>query len=164
MRTIKRYANRKLYDTQTGSYITLEEIAALIRQGEDIEVLDHASGQDLTTITLIQVIFEEEKRANSHLPNAFLTEVLKAGTSFRTSINAILEPETSFAAELRLRMTRLVQKGTITEVESQRILDWLLDPAVKAPPATEVPADAAEVSALQQQVEKLEKLIHDLGG
>jgi polyhydroxyalkanoate synthesis repressor PhaR len=56
MPLIKRYPNRKLYDTEAKSYITLEGVAALIRNGEDVQVIDHESGEDLTTLTLTQII------------------------------------------------------------------------------------------------------------
>ncbi len=61
-RTIKRYSNRKLYDTTDSRYVTLQELAALIRNGDDIRVVEHGTEQDLTAATLAQIIFEEEKR------------------------------------------------------------------------------------------------------
>ncbi len=61
-RTIKRYSNRKLYDTTDSKYVTLLQIAALIRAGDEIRVVDKNSQQDLTGATLAQIIFEEEKR------------------------------------------------------------------------------------------------------
>ena len=62
MRTIKRYSNRKLYDTQDSRYVTLQELASLIRHGNEIRVVEHDTQQDLTAATLAQIIFEEEKR------------------------------------------------------------------------------------------------------
>jgi polyhydroxyalkanoate synthesis repressor PhaR len=59
---IKKYANRKLYDTRTSSYITLEGIAGLVRDGHEIKVVDRESGQDLTQVTLSQIVLSEEKR------------------------------------------------------------------------------------------------------
>ena len=59
---IKKYANRKLYDTRTSSYITLEGIAGLVRDGHEIKVVDRDSGQDLTQVTLSQIVLSEEKR------------------------------------------------------------------------------------------------------
>lgn len=164
MRTIKRYANRKLYDLQTGSYITLDEIAVLIRQQEDVEIIDHASGQDLTTITLMQIIFEEEKRANQGLPAAVFTRMLQAGNTLRNSINDFLDPEHHFDQDLRRRFARLVRQAVISEVEAQRLLELLLDPAMKTPEPVEIPVDPAEVAALQKQVQDLESRIKDLGG
>jgi polyhydroxyalkanoate synthesis repressor PhaR len=64
---IKKYANRKLYDTRTSSYITLEGIAALVRDGHEIKVLDRETGQDLTQVTLSQIVLSEEKRGPSRM-------------------------------------------------------------------------------------------------
>jgi polyhydroxyalkanoate synthesis repressor PhaR len=62
---IKKYANRKLYDTRTSSYITLEGIAGLVRDGHEIKVVDRETGQDLTQVTLSQIVLSEEKRGPS---------------------------------------------------------------------------------------------------
>lgn len=59
---IKKYANRKLYDTRTSSYVTLEGIAGLVRDGHEIKVVDRVTGQDLTQVTLSQIVLSEEKR------------------------------------------------------------------------------------------------------
>src|SRR6266566_8955427 len=59
---IKKYANRKLYDTRTSRYITLEGIAQLVREGHEIEVVDRDNGKDLTQVTLSQIVLSEEKR------------------------------------------------------------------------------------------------------
>jgi polyhydroxyalkanoate synthesis repressor PhaR len=64
---IKKYANRKLYDTRTSSYITLEGIAGLVRDGHEIKVVDRESGQDLTQVTLSQIVLSEEKRGPARL-------------------------------------------------------------------------------------------------
>ena len=68
MTMIKRYPNRKLYDTEAKQYITLSGIAELIRQGGDIQVSDYATGEDLTALTLSQIIFEQEKKQSGFLP------------------------------------------------------------------------------------------------
>jgi polyhydroxyalkanoate synthesis repressor PhaR len=62
VRTIKRYSNRKLYDTTDSRYVTLPQIAGLIRNGDEIRVIDKSTQQDLTAATLAQIIFEEEKK------------------------------------------------------------------------------------------------------
>src|ERR1700694_3410506 len=64
---IKKYANRKLYDTRTSSYITLEGIAGLVRDGHEIKVCDRETGQDLTQVTLSQIVLSEEKRGPSRV-------------------------------------------------------------------------------------------------
>jgi len=65
---IKRYSNRKLYDTQESRYVTLEAIAAFVKAGEEVRVVDNDSGEDLTAVTFAQIILEEERRKNGFLP------------------------------------------------------------------------------------------------
>ncbi len=67
---IKKYANRKLYDTHTSHYITLEGIADLVRDGHTIQVVDRDSGQDLTQVILSQIVLSEEKRGPARLMDA----------------------------------------------------------------------------------------------
>lgn len=79
IRLIKRYGNRKLYDTLESRYITLEEIARLVRSGSDVKVIDNENGDDLTTITFAQIILEEEKRRSSLLSLGLLRELIQHG-------------------------------------------------------------------------------------
>ncbi len=79
MPDIKRYPNRKLYDTDAKRYVTLEDIAEMIRSGQDIHVTDHESGDDLTTLTLTQIILEQEKKASGFLPRSLLTSLIRTG-------------------------------------------------------------------------------------
>src|SRR5436309_5623206 len=67
---IKKYANRKLYDTRTSRYITLEGIAQLVREGHEIEVVDRDNGNDLTQVTLSQIVLSEEKRGPARVIDA----------------------------------------------------------------------------------------------
>ena len=67
---IKKYANRKLYDTRTSRYITLDEVAQLVRDGHDIEVVDRDNGNDLTQVTLSQIVLSEEKRGPAGIVDA----------------------------------------------------------------------------------------------
>jgi polyhydroxyalkanoate synthesis repressor PhaR len=67
---IKKYANRKLYDTRTSRYITLDEITQLVRDGHDIKVVDRDNGRDLTQVTLSQIVLSEEKRGPARLVDA----------------------------------------------------------------------------------------------
>lgn len=78
-RIIKRYANRKLYDTEESCYVTLEQIAEMIRKGEDVKVVDNNSKEDLTSVTLAQIIFEEEKKQRSFLPLSALRNIIQSG-------------------------------------------------------------------------------------
>jgi polyhydroxyalkanoate synthesis repressor PhaR len=78
MRLIRKYTNRKLYDTRDSRYITLEQLADFVRAGEDIRVVDAATDQDVTAAKLAQVIFEEEKRS-PHLPVERLRQIIREG-------------------------------------------------------------------------------------
>src|SRR5262247_3893463 len=80
---IKRYSNRKLYDTQESRYVTLEEIEEMIRGGREISVVDAASGEDLTSVTLTQIILENERTRRASLPSAFLHQLIKHGESWQ---------------------------------------------------------------------------------
>ena len=78
-RVIKRYANRKLYDTRSSQYVTLDQIAQMIRAGEEVRVLDNSSKDDLTSVTLAQIIFEEEKRQKSFIPLHAMRHLIQSG-------------------------------------------------------------------------------------
>ena len=78
-RIIKRYANRKLYDTQHSRYVTLDQISEMIRAGDDVRIVDNKSKEDLTSVTLAQIIFEEEKRQRSFLPLTAMRNIIQNG-------------------------------------------------------------------------------------
>jgi polyhydroxyalkanoate synthesis repressor PhaR len=74
--TIKKYANRRLYDTESSSYITLDRLAAMIREGRDFEVVDAKTGEDITHQVLTQIIVDEESRGSTMLPVNFLRQLI----------------------------------------------------------------------------------------
>src|SRR5258706_6848598 len=78
-RIIKRYANRKLYDTQHSRYVTLEQISEMIRNGDEVKIVDNKSKEDLTSVTLAQIIFEEEKKQRSFLPLGAMRNIIQNG-------------------------------------------------------------------------------------
>lgn len=78
-RVIKRYANRKLYDTEHSRYVTLEQISEMIRNGDDVKIVDNKTKEDLTTVTLAQIIFEEEKKQRSFMPLATMRNIIQNG-------------------------------------------------------------------------------------
>ena len=78
-RLIRRYANRKLYDVRTSAYVALDDLARLVRAGEELRVVDTASGDDITAQTLTQVILEEGRRGPSLLPSEVLHAALRRG-------------------------------------------------------------------------------------
>lgn len=83
---IKRYASRRLYNTETSDYVTLEDIAAFIREGREVKIVDLKSGDDLTRQYLLQIIAEHESRGESVLPIDVLTDLVRSYTSSANSI------------------------------------------------------------------------------
>lgn len=112
IRLIKRYGNRKLYDTLESRYITLEEIARLVRGGSDVKVIDNENGDDLTTITFAQIILEEEKRRSSLLSLGLLRELIQHGEDT--------------LANLRSRVDKGMEAiGSIGEIAGRRVQEMV---------------------------------------
>lgn len=130
MRVIKRYPNRKLYDTEEKQYITLEGIADLIRDGVEVQVIDNASGDDLTAVTLSQIIFEQEKKPGGFLPRSVLTELVQAGgdrlSSLRRTLSSPLEFFRQADSEIERRIQELINRGELAEDEAIQLRDKLL--------------------------------------
>ena len=76
---IKRYQNRKLYDTDASCYVTLDEIAEMIQQGEEVTVVDNRNQKDITAATLTQIIFEKQKKSESPVPISTLRHIIQQG-------------------------------------------------------------------------------------
>jgi polyhydroxyalkanoate synthesis repressor PhaR len=91
--TIKKYANRRLYNTGTSTYVTLEDLAVMVKQGEDFVVYDAKTGEDITRSVLAQIIFEQEnKEGQSLLPITFLRQLIRFyGDSMQTLVPRFLE-------------------------------------------------------------------------
>lgn len=135
MPIVKRYPNRKLYDTRAKQYITLEGIAELIRQGEEVQVIDHSSGEDLTALTLTQIIFEQEKKKSGLLPNSVLTGLIRSSGDRLTSIQRTLFSSTfwhQIDEEIKRRIQDLTKLGEFTEEEGRKLLEKLLRPEAKS--------------------------------
>jgi polyhydroxyalkanoate synthesis repressor PhaR len=75
-RIVKRYSNRKLYDTVESRYVTLPQIAVLVRNGEDVRIIDNNTKEDLTSVTLAQILYEEERKQSRALPLAALKDLI----------------------------------------------------------------------------------------
>mgnify|MGYP000887190992 CR=1 FL=1 len=83
---IKRYASRRLYNTETSDYVTLEDIAGVIREGREVQIVDLKSGDDLTRQYLLQIVAEHENRGESVLPVDVLTDLVRSYTSQAASV------------------------------------------------------------------------------
>ena len=94
MKIIKRYQNRKLYDTHESSYVTLDEIAKMIRAGEDIRIIDNKTKNDITSSTLTQLLYESERKAKTQPSVELLKEIIRHGDgSFSGFIAAKMKNE-----------------------------------------------------------------------
>lgn len=127
---IKRYQNRKLYNTQSKRYITLEEIEELIKQEKEITVIDNNTGKDITAITLSQIIFELEKNRTDFLPIKLLSSLVQSGGSkievIRRNIINSLNIHHQYDAEIERRVNLLIEQGEMTLVEGTKLLEKLL--------------------------------------
>ncbi len=88
---IKRYQNRKLYDTQQSCYVTLDDIAKMIRANEEVTVIDNKTKRDITASTLSQIIFEAEKKAGEFAPLFVLRDIIQYGNGSMSSYLAKLQ-------------------------------------------------------------------------
>ena len=153
---IKRYSNRKLYDTQESRYVTLEEIEEMIRGGKEISVVDASSGEDLTSVTLAQIILENERNRRAALPSAFLHQLIKHGEAWQDFVQ---------------RSMRSSLEGLVTsQREMDRVFrDWAARAgwgATPAPPpkAGETRREGARPDAdrLREEVETLRERLRTL--
>ncbi|MCB8926917.1 MAG: pesticidal protein Cry15Aa [Ardenticatenaceae bacterium] len=130
MPVIKRYPNRKLYDTEAKRYITLDGIAELIREGAEVQVVDHTTDEDLTAVTLTQIIFEQEKRNSGFLPKSVLTGLVRAGgdtlNTLRRNLNSPLELLKHVDEEIEKRLQTLVERGEIAKDEAINLSEKLM--------------------------------------
>jgi polyhydroxyalkanoate synthesis repressor PhaR len=152
---IKRYSNRKLYDTQESRYVTLEEIEEMIRGGKEISVVDASTGEDLTSVTLAQIILENERNRRAALPSAFLHQLIKHGEAWQDFVQ---------------RSMRSSLEGIIT---SQREMDrvfrdwasragWGAAPAPRTAEAPRREAPEPETDRLREEVSTLRERLRAL--
>lgn len=123
IRIIKKYQNRKLYDTQDSCYVTLDGIAKMIREGEEIAVIDNNSKEDVTALILTQVLYEQEKTNQSVLPVSILKNIIKAGSNnlfefMQKYILGAVDAHMQVQEDLKLHVERLQKKGELSSDEA----------------------------------------------
>ncbi|WP_422371714.1 polyhydroxyalkanoate synthesis repressor PhaR [Hoeflea sp.] len=111
--TIKKYANRRLYNTGTSTYVTLDDLAVMVKKGEDFAVLDAKSGDDITHSVLTQIIFEQEsKTGNTLLPVSFLRQLISYyGDQLQMVVPSYLEHSMSALTEQQEQMRAQLTKS-----------------------------------------------------
>jgi len=121
--TIKKYANRRLYNTGTSTYVTLEDLAAMVKNGEDFLVYDAKTGEDITRSVLAQIIFEQENKAGQNLlPTTFLRQLIRFyGDSMQMVVPRYLEQSidtlTREQEKFRKQMTSTFSGGPFAPLE-----------------------------------------------
>jgi len=176
-KVIKRYSNRKLYDTVESRYVTLDEIAGMIKRGLEVKVIDNRSKEDLTSVTLAQIIFEEEKKKNQ-MPLALLREIIRRpGESISVFIQKELTPRvTSIREGAESRLDKLFRREDQLEgtsaadllKSSQKTLEeWQgkIDERIRQGIENLVgtfPVLGRDIHSVRQKLEELEKKIDEL--
>jgi polyhydroxyalkanoate synthesis repressor PhaR len=163
-RVIKRYSNRKLYDTQDSRYVTLLQIAEMVRTGEEVQIIDNNTKDDLTEVTLAQIIYEEQKAHSRSVPLQTLKELIHTRTEKVLAdlregpIGRLIpgakagEPEAPAPPPKEVKPTLVDQaKEKLEEVQHQ------LDERIKA-----ILASFRPLQQLQQEVRRLNERIEEL--
>src|SRR5262249_48989536 len=167
-KVIKRYTNRKLYDTVESRYVTLDEIAEMVKQGVEVKIVDNRSKEDLTSVTLAQIVFEEEKKKSQmpldvlreiiHHPSDTLSDFFKSEVSPR--LDKILrrdgEPE-----EAPEKEKEGIFKSAQRSLEDfQKQIDERVNTVVQNVVGN-LPALGRDIGALMQRIDQLEKKIQE---
>jgi len=119
---IKRYANRKLYNTDTSRYITLKGIAELIEMGEEVRVIDNETGEDITSVALSQILVGSE-RVNQTVPRTLLSDLIqRSGDALYGALRKGVDDATDGIDEVRRNVRRIVRPGT---EDGRKVSDWI---------------------------------------
>ena len=182
---IKKYANRRLYNTAKSSYVTLDHLSAMVREGEDFVVYDAKTGEDITRSVLTQIIFEEEGKGASMLPATFLRQIIRLyGDTLQGFVPGYLEAsmETFARNQEKMREQMRAAFGTNAalatfETMARTNMEWFQKamsmfspyagqprpdapkdkPADKASADDELEAMKARLAAMQSQLDKIAK-------
>lgn len=176
VKIIKRYTNRKLYDTVESRYVTLEEIADMVKNGTEVKIIDNRSKDDLTSITLAQIIFEEEKR-QGQMPLGVLKRIIQGGGGAVTEfVGERMAKVAALRDEAQDRVGRLFKREDQAKVtpavrdvfgssqraleEWQRRIDDRVRNAVEA--VTGLTTMQREVARLHDRLDAIEKQLGSL--
>ncbi len=178
--TIKKYANRRLYNTASSSYITLEDLAGMVRENVEFQVLDAKTGDDITHSILTQIIMDEEANgAQQMLPVSFLRQLIGMyGNSMQALMPSYLEASmTNFRAN-QAKIREAFEKGMSasplaaiheTNMAMMRAAAEVFMPGAiggkpaEKRPAASAPASADEIAALREQMAAMQKKLDELG-
>ena len=169
---IKKYANRRLYNTDSSSYITLEHLAAMTREGRDFKVIDAKSGDDITHNVLTQIIMEEETRGQTMLPVPFLRQLISMyGNSMQSLLPGYLEASMDHFRENQSKLRKAIEESiganplaqlAQRNMEMFKAAATAFVPGVR--PGAKAPAkDGDEIAALKAQMAEMQQKLDALG-
>ncbi len=168
--TIKKYANRRLYNTETSAYITLDTLAAMVREGREFVVLDAKTSEDITHGVLTQIIMEGEGKGQSMLPTNFLRQIISLyGDSMQSILPGYLDASMDAFRGNQEKMRGMVEGAlaatpfgemakrnmAMFEAATNAFRPTSKAPAAKVDQADEVAALKAELAALQAKIDKI---------
>jgi polyhydroxyalkanoate synthesis repressor PhaR len=169
--TIKKYANRRLYNTESSSYITLEHLAEMVRQKREFKVLDAKSGDDITHGVLTQIIMEEEARGTTMLPVNFLRQLIGLyGGSMQASVPQYLEASLEAFQKNRSQLTDAMAGALAVNPFAEmarRNMEMFAAAAGGGAAGGEPSAEDAqrrELAELRAQLADMQKKLDKLGG
>ncbi len=155
-RLVKRYSNRKLYDTSDSRYVTLDEIARWVKAGEDVKIVENDTGEDLTAVTFAQIILEEERKKTGLLSLKVLRDLIQHGEQAWQGITATVDRSIDAIRTAPERAGRRVQELTqVSERLSQ--LQSRFDEAIRR--SVEV---VTSHPTLQQEMRRIERTVRAL--
>ncbi len=149
VKIIKRYQNRKLYDTQQSCYVTLDDIAKMIRANEEVLVIDNKTKSDITAATLTQIIFESEKRASQYAPLFTLREIIQNANG---SISSYLAKLGAFPKEFIQRKPQPIPQAIVAE-PSPKKQEFEIKQSLENRVAEAATKDAVEYSKIKSEEE-----------
>jgi len=161
--TIKKYANRRLYDTESSAYITLDRLAQMVREGREFEVVDAKSGEDITRQVLTQIIVEEEARGTTMLPISFLKQLIGLyGNSMQNFVPQYLEAAMEAFQRNQSAARDALGHNVLADLAKRNMAmfedasrAFAVKPKTEAKPSTsEVDQLRAELAALQAKVDR----------
>ena len=177
---IKKYANRRLYNTGTSTYVTLDDLAVMVKKGEDFTVQDAKSGEDITHSVLTQIIFEQEsKTGNTLLPISFLRQLISYyGDQMQMVVPSFLEHSMQAFAQqqtqMREQMTRafgdtpLTKNLQMVEEQVRRNTEMfhqamqMFSPFMTPPAKESRKAEAKDIDELKEQLRALQSKLDNL--
>ncbi len=171
---IKKYANRRLYNTRTSSYITLDHLAQMVKENTDFKVIDAKSGSDLTHTILTQIIMEEEQHGEQMLPTNFLRQLISMyGNSMQALLPSYLEASMDHFRENQNKLRKAIEDSIganpLAQIAQRNMEMFKAAAAAFVPGASAgatdskpAPTDASELDVLRQQMADMQKKLDQL--